>query len=145
MPVLSEGVLAILGDNQSVKILGAALAGFRSASNGITSQTKKQYYVRLKHLVDTGLMEKQQSVYKLTSFGSIVYENNLKMMDKIIPNYWQIKSIDVLKNRNDFPFDQKETIVDEYIGTSNLNCIINAMINQDKAQSSQKIEIQNTS
>ncbi len=126
MPVLSEDVFAILGDNQSVKILSAAHAGFRSASNGITNQSKKQYYVRLKHLVDMGLIEKQQSVYKLTSFGSIVYENNLKMMDKIIPNYWQIKSIDVLKDRNDFPSAQKEMIVDEYIGSSNLKSIINA-------------------
>ncbi len=98
MPVPSEGVFAILGDNQSVKILSAAHVGFRSTSNGITNQTKKQYYVRLKHLVEMGLIEKQQSVYKLTSFGSIIYENNLKMMDKIIPDYWQIKGIDILKN-----------------------------------------------
>ncbi len=43
-----------------------------------------------------------------------------------LSNFWHIKSIDVLRNRNDFPSDQKETIVDEYIGSSNLKSIINA-------------------
>ena len=120
VPVLAEDVFAILGDKQSAEILTAASAGLRSSSNGIGSQTKKQYYVRLKRLVDMGFMEKHQSVYKLTSFGSIVYENHLKTMDKIIPNYWQVKSIDVLKSRPDFPPEQKEKIMNEYVETTGL-------------------------
>jgi DNA-binding HxlR family transcriptional regulator len=96
IPLLAEDIFAILGDKQSVEILAAAFTGFLS-SNGIPNQTKKQYYMRLKRLVDIGLIEKQHRIYKLTSFGSIVYENHLKTMDKIIPNYWQIKSFDVLK------------------------------------------------
>ncbi|HVD36787.1 MAG TPA: hypothetical protein VNB68_05240, partial [Nitrososphaeraceae archaeon] len=125
VPVLAEDVFAILGDKQSAEILTAASAGLRSSSNGIGSQTKKQYYVRLKRLVDMGFMEKHQSVYKLTSFGSIVYENHLKTMDKIIPNYWQVKSIDVLKSRPDFPPEQKEKIMNEYIESTKLKDVIN--------------------
>ena len=102
VPVLAEDVFAILADKQSTEILTASSTGLRSSSNGIGSQTKKQYYVRLKRLVDTGFIAKQNSVYKLTSFGTIVYDH-LKTMDKIVPNYWQIKSIDVLKSRDDFP------------------------------------------
>jgi predicted transcriptional regulator len=94
VPVLVEDVFTILADKQSTEILTAASIGLRSSSNGIGSQTKKQYYVRLKRLVDTGFIEKQNSVYKLTSFGTIVYDH-LKTMEKIVPNYWQIKSIDV--------------------------------------------------
>ena len=120
VPILAEDVFALLGDKQSVEILIASSAGLQSTSNGIGNQTKKQYYVRLKRLVDFGLIEKHQSIYKLTSFGSIVYENHLKTMDKIIPNYWQIKSIDVLKSRNDFPVEQKEKIINEYVETTRL-------------------------
>ena len=47
-------------------------------------------------------------------------------MDKIIPNYWQIKSIDVLKSRHDFPPEQKEKIMNEYIETTNMNEVLNA-------------------
>jgi hypothetical protein len=126
VPILAEDVFALLGDKQSVEILTASSAGLQSTSNGIGNQTKKQYYVRLKRLVDFGLIEKHQSIYKLTSFGSIVYENHLKTMDKIIPNYWQIKSIDVLKSRHDFPPEQKEKIMNEYIETTNMNEVFNA-------------------
>src|SRR6476620_10896447 len=125
VPILAEDVFALLGDKQSVEILIASSAGLQSTSNGIGNQTKKQYYVRLKRLVDIGLIEKHQSIYKLTSFGSIVYENHLKTMEKIIPNYWQIKSIDVLKSRNDFPPEQKEKIMNEYIETTELKDVIN--------------------
>ena len=75
--------------------------------------------------MDIGLIEKRQSIYKLTSFGSIVYENHLKTMDKIIPNYWQIKSFDILKSRNDFPVEQKERITNEYVETNGLKGVIN--------------------
>ena len=125
VPVLPEDVFAMLADQQSTDIITAASTGLRSSSNGIGGLTKKQYYVRLKHLVDMGLIEKHQSIYKLTSFGTIVYENHLKTMEKIIPNYWQIKSIDVLKSRNDFPIEQKERIMNEYIETAGLRSIIN--------------------
>lgn len=124
IPILAEDIFAILGDKQSVEILDAAFTGFLS-SNGIPNQTKKQYYVRLKRLVDIGLIEKQHRAYKLTSFGSIVYENHVKTMDKIIPNYWQIKSFDILKNRDDFPVEQKEQIINEYIETTGLKDVIN--------------------
>ncbi len=55
-----------------------------------------------------------------------MYENHLKTMDKMIPNYWQIKNIDILKNRNDFPFEQKEKIIHEYVETTNLTGIFNS-------------------
>jgi len=124
VPVLAEDVFAIIGDKQSVQILTAASTGLRSSSNGIGNQTKKQYYVRLKRLVDMGFMEKHQSVYKLTTFGTIVHDH-LKTMERILPNYWQIKSIDVLKSRHDFPPEQKEKIMNEYIETSKLKDVIN--------------------
>ena len=71
-----------------------------------------------------GFMEKHQSVYKLTTFGTIVYDH-LKTMERILPNYWQIKSIDVLKSRHDFPPEQKEKIMNEYIETTKLKDVIN--------------------
>jgi predicted transcriptional regulator len=125
IPCVAEDIFSILADKLSVEIIKAAYAGLHS-TNRLTSQSKKQYYVRLKRLVEMGLIEKQECVYRLTSFGSIVYENNLRTMDKIIPNYWQIKSIDVLRMRNDFPDDQKENIISEYFGTASLNDITNS-------------------
>ena len=42
-----------------------------------------------------------------------------------MPNYWQIKSFDILKNRNDFPVEQKEKIINEYVETTGLKDVIN--------------------
>ncbi len=68
VPIVAEDVFAILGDKQSVEILSAAYIGLQPSSNGIGHLSKKQYYVRLKRLGDIRLIEKQQSVYKLTTF-----------------------------------------------------------------------------
>jgi predicted transcriptional regulator len=123
--VVAEDVFATLGDKLSVEILKAASTGLCSSTN-LRNQSIKQYYVRLKRMADMGLIEKYHSIYKLTTFGSLVYENHLKTMEKLIPNYWQIKSIDVLKHREDFPLDLKENIVNEYLATTSLKGMINA-------------------
>jgi predicted transcriptional regulator len=125
IPVVAEDVFATLADGSSVEILTAASTGLRSTSACIDNQSKKQYYVRLKRLVDMGLIEKQESFYRLTTFGLLVYENHFKAMAKLIPNYWQIKSIDVLRTRNDFPLERKENIIKEYMATTNLSRTIN--------------------
>jgi len=46
-------------------------------------------------------------------------------MDKVAPNYSQIKSFDVLRTRNDIPIELKEKIIHEYLTTSDLNGILN--------------------
>jgi predicted transcriptional regulator len=126
IPCEAGGVFSTLADKLSVDILDAAFKGLRSTSKGLTNQSKKQYYVRLKRLMDMGLIEKTDSIYKLTIFGSLIYENHFKTMDKILPNYWQIKSIDVLKSRNDFPPEKKENIINQYVATSGLLGSVNA-------------------
>jgi predicted transcriptional regulator len=123
--VVAEDVFATLADKSSMSILSAASTGFRSSSACIPNQSKKQYYVRLKRMVEMGLIEKQDSIYKLTTFGMLVYENHYKTMENFIPNYWQIKSIDVLRTKNDFPLAQKENLMNEYIATLNLSRVIN--------------------
>ncbi len=125
IPIVAEDIFSLLADKQSVEILNAAFLGLRSSSNPLNSQSKKQYYVRLKRLVSIGLIEKKGSVYSLTMFGSLVYVNHLKMMEKVIPNFWHIKSIDVLRNKNDVPADEKENILQEYVGATTLRGIIN--------------------
>ena len=96
IPILAEDIFAILGDKQSVEILGAASTGFLS-SNGIPNQTKKQYYVRLKRLVDIGLIEKQDTYLQIDIIWLNCVRESFENHDKIIPNYWLIKSIDILK------------------------------------------------
>lgn len=78
MRVINKHILylCLLGDKQSIEILESASAGMRSSSNGILNQSKKQYYVRLKRLVEMGIVEKRKAIYNLTAFGLLVYKNH---------------------------------------------------------------------
>ena len=72
------------------------------------------------------LWRKESVVYNLTKFCLNAYGDHFKTMDKVAPNYSQIKSFDVLRTRNDIPIELKEKIIHEYLTTSDLNGILNS-------------------
>ncbi len=63
-------------------------------------------------------------MYKTTTLGSLVYNANIKMMEQALKNHWQFKAIDVIKTQNNFPPQQKDTIINEIIKGSNLKDIV---------------------
>ncbi|MEW6605736.1 MAG: hypothetical protein AB1351_13765, partial [Thermoproteota archaeon] len=81
--------------------------------------------VRLKRLRDAGLIEKRASIYRTTTFGSLLYNGQIRTLEEILPNYWNLKAVDLLKSREDFPLHQKEKVIDEIIKSTNLRNIVN--------------------
>jgi DNA-binding transcriptional ArsR family regulator len=125
--VTMEKIFAILADRHSANILDKAYSGFKASSMSYSgSLSKKQFYVRLKRLRDAGLVEKRDAFYRTTTFGSLVYNSHVKTMGNIIENYWNLKAIDVLKAREDFPPHQKETLIGEILQSSNLKEVVNS-------------------
>jgi predicted transcriptional regulator len=88
--------------------------------------SKKQFYMRLKKLRDLGFIEKKDSFYRTTTFGSLVYQGQIRTMEEILANYWNLKAVDVLKSRQDFPPQQKEKVIEEIIQNCNLKSIVNS-------------------
>ena len=126
-PATMEQVFSILADRHSVNILKMAYSGFKaSGATYAGNLSKKQFYVRLKRLRDGGFIEKRNSTYRTTTFGSLIYNGNVKTLEEILPNYWNLKAVDLLKSREDFPLQQKEKVIDEIIKTSTLRNIVNA-------------------
>src|ERR687885_1791528 len=124
--VTSEEIFSILSDRISSNILKSAYSGLRASSkNYIGKISKKQFYVRLKRLREAGLIEKRDNFYRTTTLGSLIYNGHIKTIENALTNFWQLKAIDVLKTRNDFPSNQKQTVIDEIIRGSNLKDIIN--------------------
>jgi len=122
-----EQVFSILADRHSLNILKMAYSGFKAAGTSYVGNiSKKQFYVRLKRLRAAGFIEKRNSVYRTTTFGSLIYNGNVKALEEILPNYWTLKAVDLLKSKDDFPLDQKEKVVDEIIKSSTLRNIVNA-------------------
>ncbi len=116
----------MLSDRHSLSILKMAYSGFKASSSIFMGNlSKKQFYVRLKRLRDLGFVEKRGSVYRTTTFGSLIYNGQIRTMEQILANYWNLKAVDVLKSRQDFPLQQKEKVIDEIIQNCNLKQIVN--------------------
>jgi DNA-binding HxlR family transcriptional regulator len=125
--VTSEEIFSILSDRISTNILKSTYSGLRASSkNYIGKISKKQFYVRLKRLREAGLIEKRDTFYRTTTLGSLIYNAHVKTLEEALANFWQLKAIDVLKTRNDFPSFQKEIVIDEIIRGSNLKDIVNS-------------------
>jgi len=104
-----------------------AYAGRLTSSNYVGKLSKKQFYTKLKRLCNTGLVEKREDAYyRTTTLGSLVYNGHVKTLEDALTNFWQLKAIDILKTREDFPADRKESIIDEIVKGSNLKNFINS-------------------
>jgi predicted transcriptional regulator len=128
MPVQAtpEQIFSVLSDRHSLAIMKMAYSGFKASSTSFaTSLTKKQFYVRLKKLRELGFIEKKNSFYRTTTFGSLVYQGQIRTMEEILANYWNLKAVDVLKSRQDFPPQQKEKVIEEIIQNCNLKKLVN--------------------
>ncbi|MDQ3835466.1 MAG: hypothetical protein M3270_00830 [Thermoproteota archaeon] len=121
-----EQIFAPLADRHSLNIIKMAYSGFKGSSITYKGNiSKKQFYVRLRRLRDMGLIEKRNSVYRTTTFGSLIYNSQIKTLEDILANYWNLKAVDVLKSRQDFPPYHKEKVIEEIIQNTGLKRIVN--------------------
>jgi predicted transcriptional regulator len=121
-----EAVFASLADRHSLNIVKNAYFGLKASSISYKGNiSKKQFYSRLKRLRDIGVIEKRNSVYRTTTFGSVIYNGQIKPLEAIIANYWNLKAVDVLKSRQDFPLREKEKLIEEMIQGTSLKSIAN--------------------
>jgi predicted transcriptional regulator len=93
------GVLSILSKNDALTIFLIAEEGIRSELDTPTKigLTKKQYYTRLKQLVDLGLVEKHNESYTQTAFGRVVYQKYILGLANNIKNSKYLQMVDALK------------------------------------------------
>jgi DNA-binding transcriptional ArsR family regulator len=125
--VTSEQIFTILSDNTSLNLIKGAYTGRLTFSSYFGKLSKKQFYTKLKRLRNTGLVEKREDAsYRTTTLGSLVYNGHIKTLENLLTNFWQLKAIDILKTRKDFPADRKESIIDEIVNGSNLKNFINS-------------------
>lgn len=122
----TEEVFAVLADRHSLNIVRMAYFGLKGSSmNYKYNISKKQFYSRLKRLRDMGIIEKRNSMYRTTTFGSLIYNGQIKALENIIANYWSLKAVDVLKAKQDFPLREKEKLIEEMIQNTSLKSIVN--------------------
>ncbi len=62
--------------------------------------TKKRYYSRLKRLVKLGLVAKIRGTYSQTALGAMIYENQVKTLQRILTKKGDFEVLDDLRRRN---------------------------------------------
>ena len=123
----AKQIYRVLSDPSSVKLIVAAYTGLKiNRSSAAVNLTKKQYYIRLKRLINLGLVVKRhKSMYKTTSLGSLIYKGQVRTLEKLLNNYWQLHAIDLLKDKLESPSLHKQAIIENLLGGSQLNEITN--------------------
>ncbi len=103
-------VLSVLSKDDALTIFQMAEEGIRSEIDTPTriGLTKKQYYTRLKQLVDLGLITKRNETYTQTAFGRVVYQKHIIGLTNNIKNSKYLQMVDVLKS--DPKFSDKDII-----------------------------------
>ncbi len=110
-------LLAILSKFEALTIFLLAKNGLKAETDtpGKIGLTRKQYFTRLKQLVDSGLIEKRDGSYFHTTMGAFVYEKHLVSLLEGVKNAKEMRMIDVLKQANNFSEDDilqlKDTVL----------------------------------
>jgi predicted transcriptional regulator len=79
--------------------------------------TRKQYYTRLKQLVDAGLIDKYDDVYLHTTLGSFIYQKHVLELISQVKNVEEMKMVDTLKRTKQFSDEKILNFVDKLTGS----------------------------
>jgi predicted transcriptional regulator len=94
-------MLSMIREGQSFSISGLQL-------------TRKQFYSRLHSLIINNLVSKANGKYRLTSFGKVVFDWHLVLMQAISDEYWKLKALDVLDSSG-IPASERSKIMDALV------------------------------
>jgi predicted transcriptional regulator len=114
----TTNILSILSKKDALSIFLLAKDGLRAETN--TPQkvglTRKQYYTRLKQLVDSGLIDKSGDEYTHTTLGTFVHQKHIMELFEHAKNVKQMKMVDTLKRTRQFSEDDIANFVGKIAG-----------------------------
>ena len=87
--------------------------------------TRKQFYSRLHALIICNLVSKANGKYRLTSFGKVVFDWHLVLLQALSEEYWKLKALDVLDSSG-IPDSERSKIMDALLKNERLRQFIKA-------------------
>jgi predicted transcriptional regulator len=87
--------------------------------------TRKQYYSRLHALIHYNLVAKANGKYRLTSFGKVVFDWHLVLLQAVTEEFWKLKALDVLDSSG-IPSSERSKIMDSLVKNEKLKQFIRA-------------------
>jgi predicted transcriptional regulator len=107
-----ENIFAALSDDASIRIFKLASTGFESG-NDVPKKidvTPKQFYSRMRRLLDNGLIAKDRGFYRLTTLGMAVANTQVKPLEELLANYWKLVATDELRQSKAIPEKEREKV-----------------------------------
>jgi predicted transcriptional regulator len=86
--------------------------------------SRRAYYSRLRQLLDTELVERNNGRYKLTSLGKIVYEYYMKIENLLKHDYYKLKAIDAIDKSDDLEAVERVEAINNLIEDKKLKAIL---------------------
>jgi hypothetical protein len=111
----SAKLLSILSRKDNLAIFIHAACHNNNNNEGLEAKSstiekigisKKVYYTRLKQLINAGLIQKSDGVYKHTTLGNIIYQNHILSLMEELKNIKQMQMVDTLKYTKQFSEDE---------------------------------------
>ena len=120
-----EEILKVISDSKSLDLFSSIAQG--SGESEILKETKglskKQYYLRTRQLLKTGLIKRMKGRFSLTSFGVIVYHAQL-IVEKGMNNYWKLKAIDSIQSSAEIGEHERTKLIKTILDDSGLERIL---------------------
>ena len=120
-----EDVLKAVSDSKSLDI-------FRSIANGSVESevlketkglSKKQYYFRMKQLLNAGVVQRNKGCFSLTCLGAVV--NHARMIVEAgINNYWALKAIDSIQSSGEIGEHERTKLIKTIIDNNVIESIL---------------------
>jgi predicted transcriptional regulator len=77
--------------------------------------TRKQYYSRLHTLIIYNLVAKTNGKYRLTSFGKVVFDLHLVLMQAISEEFWKLSYLLDALDSSGIPSSERSKIMDALV------------------------------
>ena len=120
-----EDILKAISDSKSLDLFSSIAQG--SGESEILKETKglskKQYYLRTRQLLKTGVIKRLKGRFSLTSFGVIVYHAQL-IVEKGMNNYWKLKAIDSIQSSAEIGEHERTKLIKTIIDDSGIERIL---------------------
>jgi predicted transcriptional regulator len=88
-------ILDSIKDDKSLRLLNSIAKGEESGTESLSiplNISRKEYYLRMSKFVKTGIVTRRQGKYVLTSFGKVIYELQLLLVEAIDMNLRTVDS-----------------------------------------------------
>ena len=123
-----QDVLKAVSDSKSLDMFRSIAKG--NVESEVLKQTKglskKQYYLRMRRLLKTGLIKRSRGVFTLTCLGAVVYEAQT-VLQTGINNYWNLKAIDSIQASGQIAEQERLKIIKTILDD---NTIQNILVSQ---------------